>query len=45
MENWRSHFATSNSDKMGLRSPPYVFTELGVAIRKTEQRTSGIVLK
>ena len=29
-ENWRSHFATSNSDKMGLRRPPYAFTEQGV---------------
>ena len=22
-ENWRSQFVTSNSDKMGLRRPPY----------------------
>jgi hypothetical protein len=29
-ENWRSQFATSNSDKMGLRYAPMVFTELGV---------------
>jgi hypothetical protein len=26
-ENWRSQFATSNQDKMGLRRAPYVFTE------------------
>ena len=26
-ENWRSQFATSNSDKMGLRRLPYAFTE------------------
>lgn len=33
MENWRSQFATSNSSlKMGLRRPPYVFTEHGVAM-------------
>jgi len=29
-ENWRSQFATSNSDKMGLRYSPMVFTEYGV---------------
>lgn len=28
-ENWRPQFATSN-DKMGLRIPPFVFTEHGV---------------
>lgn len=26
---WKSHFVTSNSDKMGLRRPPYCFTEQG----------------
>jgi hypothetical protein len=30
--NWRSQFVTSNSDKMGLRRPPYAFTEEGVAM-------------
>ena len=34
-ENWRSQFATSNSDKMGLRRPPYAFTEQGVAMLST----------
>lgn len=29
-ENWRSQFVTSNSDKMGLRYTPMVFTEHGV---------------
>jgi len=28
--DWRTQFATSNSDKMGLRVPPYAFTEHGV---------------
>ena len=28
--NWRTQFATSNSDKMGLRVPPFAFTEHGV---------------
>ncbi|MDO8602297.1 MAG: ORF6N domain-containing protein, partial [Candidatus Omnitrophota bacterium] len=31
-ENWKSQFATSNQDKMGLRRRPYVFTEQGVAM-------------
>jgi len=32
-ENWRSQFASSNlSDKMGLRQPPFCFTEQGVAM-------------
>ncbi len=31
--DWRSQFGASNSsEKMGLRYPPYVFTELGVAM-------------
>lgn len=29
-ENWRSQFATSNSEKMGLRYNPMAFTEHGV---------------
>lgn len=32
LENWRSQIAISNSDKMGLRRPPYAFTELGVSM-------------
>lgn len=33
LKNWKSQFATSNpSAKMGLRKPPYAFTELGVAM-------------
>lgn len=31
-EIWKSQFATSNSDKMGLRRAPYAFTEQGVAM-------------
>ena len=31
-ENWRSHFVTSNSDRMGLRHIPMAFTEQGVAM-------------
>ncbi len=33
LKNWRSQIATSNPGaKMGLRRPPYAFTELGVAM-------------
>ena len=32
LENWRSQFVTSNSDKMGLRYSPFCFTEQGVAM-------------
>lgn len=31
-KHWKSQFATSNADKMGLRRPPYAFTEQGVAM-------------
>ena len=30
LSDWRSQFATSNSEVMGLRRPPFVFTEHGV---------------
>ena len=29
---WKSQIVISNNDKMGLRRPPYVFTEQGVAM-------------
>ncbi len=32
LKNWRYQFGTSNSIKMGLRTQPFVFTELGVAM-------------
>jgi len=31
-ENWKSQIVTSNSDKMGLRKIPFVFTEQGVSM-------------
>lgn len=31
MQNWISQFVISNSEKMGFRKPPLVFTEQGVA--------------
>lgn len=41
-QNWRSHFVTSNPQaKMGLRRPPFAFTEHGVtmlaSVLKSEQ--------
>lgn len=32
LNNWRTQFATSNSEKKGLRYQPFVFTEQGVAM-------------
>tara|TARA_B110000971_G_C20018138_1_gene504975 strand:- start:665 stop:1195 length:531 start_codon:yes stop_codon:yes gene_type:complete len=32
LQNWRSQFGSSNSEKMGLRYAPMVFTEQGVAM-------------
>lgn len=32
MENWKSQIVISSSEKMGLRKPPLVFTEQGVAM-------------
>jgi hypothetical protein len=32
LENWRSQFASSNSEIMGLRYNPFCFTEQGVAM-------------
>ena len=31
-ENWKSQIAMSNSEKMGIRRKPHVFTEQGVAM-------------
>jgi len=32
LKDWRCQFGTSNSDVMGLRYPPFAFTEQGVAM-------------
>ena len=32
LNNWRSQFVTSKKDRMGLRRPPYAFTEQGVSM-------------
>ena len=30
LNNWRSQFGTSNREKMGMRIPPFAFTEHGI---------------
>jgi flagellar capping protein FliD len=42
-ENWRSQFVTSNSDKMGLRYNPMVFTEQGVAMLSSVLRSKRAI--
>ena len=45
LEDWRSQFVTSNpSQKMGLRRPPYAFTEQGVAMLSSVLRSERAVL-
>jgi phage regulator Rha-like protein len=44
LENWRSQFVTSNpSAKMGLRRPPLVFTQEGVAMLSAVLRSDRAV--
>ena len=33
VEEWKSQIVISNSIKMGLRKPPYAFTQMGEGIR------------
>ena len=42
-KNWRSQFVTSNSDKMGLRYKPMVFTEQGVAMLSSVLRSKRAI--
>ena len=41
--NWKSQFATSNSDKMSLRKIPYAFTEQGVAMLSAVLRSETAI--
>jgi len=41
--NWRSQFATSNPDKMGLRYSPMAFTEQGVAMLSSVLRSKTAI--
>ncbi|SOH05032.1 ORF6N domain protein [Candidatus Kuenenia stuttgartiensis] len=42
-ENWKSQIVISNEDKMGLRRPPYAFTEQGVAMLSAVLRSETAV--
>jgi len=45
LENWRSHFVTSNPrSRMGLRRRPYAFTEQGVAMLSGVLRSDRAVM-
>ncbi len=35
LQNWRCQFGTSNSVNMGLRIPPFAFTEHGLLLRSS----------
>ncbi len=41
---WRSQIVISNNDKMGLRRPPYVFTEQGVAMLSSVLNSDRAIL-
>jgi hypothetical protein len=42
-KNWRSQFATSNRDKIGLRYSPMAFTEQGVAMLSSVLRSKTAI--
>ena len=42
-ENWKSQIVISNADKMGLRKPPTVFTEQGVAMLSAVLKSSTAI--
>ena len=41
--NWRSQFATSSRDKIGLRYSPMAFTEQGVAMLSSVLRSKPVI--
>jgi len=43
-EIWKSQIVISNSDRMGLRKPPYVFTEQGVAMLSSVLNSDRAIL-
>ncbi len=43
LEDWRCRFGTSNSEKMGLRYSPMVFTEQGVAMLSSVLRSKRAI--
>lgn len=44
MEIWKSQVVISESDRMGLRKPPYVFTEQGVAMLSSVLNSDRAIL-
>lgn len=44
MENWISQIVISNSEKMGYRKPPLVFTEQGVAMLSSVLNSEQAIL-
>lgn len=44
LTNWRCQFGTSNREKMGLRVPPFAFTEHGVLMLASVLNTEKAVL-
>jgi len=43
LENWRYQFGTSNKEKMGLRIPPFAFTEQGVTMLSSVLKSSKAI--
>lgn len=43
-ENWKSQNVISNNDKMGLRRPPFVFTEQGIAMLSAILRSQTAII-
>ena len=43
LENWKSQFVTSNSDRMGLRKRPRAFTQDGVAMLASVLRSKRAI--
>ncbi|MBC8311468.1 MAG: ORF6N domain-containing protein [Candidatus Marinimicrobia bacterium] len=43
LKNWRYQFGTSNSQKMGLRYKPMLFTELGVSMLSSVLRSKKAI--
>jgi len=44
MKTWKSQIVISENDKMGLRKPPYVFTEQGVAMLSSVLNSDRAIL-
>ena len=45
LQNWRSQFGTSNREKMGLRIPPFAFTDYGVLMLSSILNSEGTICR